>query len=51
MKAVLTLDNVCPALHLMQEDCILKTYNKPDSLKLPAYTGSLPGTWAKEVTQ
>ncbi|WDM02788.1 DUF881 domain-containing protein [Alicyclobacillus cycloheptanicus] len=49
MQSILTVDDVKPSLNLMQEDCIVKAYNKPHTVTVPAYQGPLPGTWAKEV--
>ncbi|MCL6548791.1 MAG: DUF881 domain-containing protein [Alicyclobacillus sp.] len=49
MQAVLTVDDVVPLLKLMQEDCIIRAHPGPRGVTVPAYRGSLPGQWAKEV--
>lgn len=49
MQSILNVDDVKTELQLMQEDCIVKPYSGSHKVTVPAYNGSLPGTWAKEV--
>lgn len=49
MMAVLTVNNVKTSLNLMQEDCLIHAKPGPHGVRVPGYTGPLPGTWAKEV--
>ncbi|MCY0886967.1 MAG: DUF881 domain-containing protein [Alicyclobacillaceae bacterium] len=50
MKAALTVFQIKNYLAAMGENFVVKTYSGKDGLTVPAYTGPLPGTWAKEVT-
>jgi len=50
MQAVLQVTQVQVQLNLMQEDCLIKAFNSPAGVTLPAYQGSLPGQYAKELT-
>ncbi|MBX5435582.1 MAG: DUF881 domain-containing protein [Alicyclobacillaceae bacterium] len=50
MRAALTVDDVVPLLQLMQEDCVIRVHPGPRGVTVPAYRGSLPGQWAKEVS-
>lgn len=50
MQATLTVNLIAQYMTLMQEDFIIKTYPAPQQVTVPAYNGSLPGMWAKEVT-
>lgn len=49
MNAILQLDEIPLTLKLMQEHCIIRPYPGPHGVQVPAYRGSLPGAWAKEV--
>ena len=48
MSAAITVNKVKDYLNLMGEDCIIQTYPGKKGVTVPAYTGSLPGNWAKE---
>ncbi|MDP9728396.1 DUF881 domain-containing protein [Alicyclobacillus tolerans] len=50
MKATLSVYNLQAYMEAMGEAFIVKTYTGKNALTVPAYTGPLPGTWAKEVT-
>lgn len=49
MQAILTVNNVKDDLNLMQEDCVITAHPGSKGVTVPAYTGPLPGHWAKEV--
>lgn len=49
MNAVLNLNDVTAELARMQERCTVITNRDPDGVTVPAYDGSLPGVYAKEV--
>lgn len=49
MQAILTVNNVKDDLNIMQEDCVTTAHPGPNGVTVPAYTGPLPGHWAKEV--
>lgn len=49
MQSVLTVYKIQDYLNLMGEDFIIHTYPEKNGVTVPAYTGPLPGTWAKEV--
>lgn len=49
MRAVLTVDDVAIVLRLMQEDCIIRAHPARHGVHVPAYSGPLPGQFAKEV--
>lgn len=50
MKSVLTVDQIKPELELMQEDFLVQSYTGMNHVTVPAYSGPLPGAWAKEVS-
>lgn len=51
MQSTLNVDQVVLAMNLMQEDCLISTYSAKNPVTVPAYNGSLPGAWAKEVSK